>query len=77
MRTVICKCLELAKEDGINSIAFPATNDAELGLSPRKMAKLFTEEMMNFIEMNLQRELATVFVVLHHEETEMYEVMDN
>ncbi|XP_055494538.1 uncharacterized protein LOC129699005 [Leucoraja erinacea] len=37
------------------------------------MAKLFTEEMMNFIEMNLQRELATVFVVLHHEETEMYE----
>ncbi|XP_078260448.1 protein mono-ADP-ribosyltransferase PARP9-like [Rhinoraja longicauda] len=73
LRMVICKCLELAKEDGINSIAFPATNDTELSLHPKKMAKIFTEEMMNFIEWNLQSQLATVYFVLNPEETEIYE----
>ncbi|XP_062908520.1 protein mono-ADP-ribosyltransferase PARP9 [Mobula hypostoma] len=73
LKTVICRCLELAEEDEVCSIAVPVTTDTKLSLHPRKMAKLFTEILMNFIELNKQSKLATVYFVLHPEETEIYE----
>ncbi|XP_059822322.1 protein mono-ADP-ribosyltransferase PARP9 [Hypanus sabinus] len=73
LKMVICRCLELAEEDEICSIAVPVTNDTKLSLHPSKMAKLFTETLMNFIELNQQSKLTSVYFVLHPEETEIYE----
>uniref|UniRef100_UPI00398EA252 protein mono-ADP-ribosyltransferase PARP9 n=1 Tax=Pristiophorus japonicus TaxID=55135 RepID=UPI00398EA252 len=70
LKKIICKCLELVKEDNIRSIAFPITTDAKLS---KKVAKLLIEEIINFVEFNENTRLATVYFVLHPAETEIYE----
>ncbi|GCB65969.1 hypothetical protein scyTo_0011934 [Scyliorhinus torazame] len=75
LKKIAARCFELAKEDDIRSIAIPVTASAPHAIDPNKLARLFIEQLINYVELNANFRFTTVHFVLNPAESTMYEVM--
>ncbi|XP_078085435.1 protein mono-ADP-ribosyltransferase PARP9 [Mustelus asterias] len=73
LKKIVARFLELVKEDDIRSISIPVTTHSTHELSPNKLARLFIEQLINYIECNENFRFTTVHFVLNPVETIMYE----
>ncbi|XP_038645739.1 protein mono-ADP-ribosyltransferase PARP9 isoform X7 [Scyliorhinus canicula] len=73
LKKIAARFFELARADNIRSIAIPVTASALHTIKPNKLARLFIEQLINYVELNEDFRFTTVHFVLHPAESTIYE----